>query len=198
MSRSKPFITLSILPESQSPNQQRNVSNPYSLAIPQRTHRRSTYQRADTSTQYLEPPDQPSAKKGTLYLELPTATIVVTEYSRPYTLNGASRSTLDAPYVPEKKGEEQKKSKIDDRVLAATITLSLAILLAIVLPLAIIVPQRFIKPLHIKILMPLYLNPEQDSWKRLEDSYVPRHPPHLISPPPIRLFSTLHHPGLVC
>jgi hypothetical protein len=177
MPRSTTSIPLSKLPESESqtPERLRNISNPYSLAIPQRSQRRTTCQRADTPTQYLEPPDKPSAKKGTPYLEIPTATIVVTEHPRPYTLNGASRSTILRPYIPTSK----PKRKINDRVLAFGITSTLTILLAIIIPLAIILPQKFIKPLPIKVLVPFYLNPEQNSWRRMEDSYVCLIPPLL-------------------
>ncbi|KAF1919940.1 Spherulation-specific family 4-domain-containing protein [Ampelomyces quisqualis] len=173
MSRPTISIPLSRLAESQSPETQRNISNPYSLAIPPRSQQRTTYQRADTPTQYLEPPDRPSAKKGTPYLEIPTATIVVTEHPSPYTLNDASRSTLARSHAPDK--QKKQKKKLNDRVLAFAITLSLTILVAITLPLAIILPTKLIKPLPIKILVPFYLNPELGSWRRLEDSIIKHH-----------------------
>jgi hypothetical protein len=65
------------LSERQPRPSQRNVSSPFSLAIPPRSQRRSTYQRADTPTQYLDPPKEVKEKKGTPYLEIPTSTTTV-------------------------------------------------------------------------------------------------------------------------
>lgn len=76
------------------------------------------------------------------------------------------------PYVPGEKSVPSKK--IDDRVLAWTVTLSLAILLAIGIPLGVILPQKFTTPLPVNVLVPFYLKPEESSWRALEDAYVSR------------------------
>jgi len=161
------------LSERQSRPSQRNVSDPYSLAIPPRSQRRSTYQRADTPTQYLDPPDEAKGKRGTPYLEIPTATIVVTERPRPHTLNGRSRSTVfrhESIYDPKR--WEKPKKKINDRVLAFAVTFGLAVVLAIAIPLGVILPQKYIKPLPINVLVPFFVDTVNNSWERLEDAYV--------------------------
>jgi hypothetical protein len=159
------------LSERQPRPSQRNVSSPFSLAIPPRSQRRSTYQRADTPTQYLDPPKEVKEKKGTPYLEIPTSTIVITERPRPYALNGISQSAgwrHGSSYDPER--WEKPKKKIDDRVLAYAVTLTLAILLAAGISLGVILPQKYIKPLPINVLVPFYMSPVEDSWRRLEDA----------------------------
>ncbi|KAH4035996.1 hypothetical protein HBI56_063440 [Parastagonospora nodorum] len=167
------------LSERQSRPSQRNVSDPYNLAIPPRSQRRSTYQRADTPTQYLDPPDEVKEKRGTPYLEIPTATIVVTERPRPRTLNGSSQSMIfrhESKYDPKR--WEKPRKKINDRVLAFAVTFGLAVLLAIAIPLAVILPQKYIKPLPINVLVPFFVDTVNDSWERLEDAIIKYHDIH--------------------
>lgn len=170
MSYSKPPILLSKQPGRPASPSRRNSSSPYSLAIPPRSQKRTTFHRADTPTQYLDPPPEPIPRRGTPYLEVPKTTVVVTERPRPYSLNGASSTSILRPYIA---GETTKPMrKLDDRVLAWAVTLSLAILLAIGIPLGVVLPQKFIKPLPINVLVPFYLKPEEESWRGLEDAYV--------------------------
>ncbi|KAH7395272.1 Spherulation-specific family 4-domain-containing protein [Phaeosphaeria sp. MPI-PUGE-AT-0046c] len=173
MSYSTPAIPLLDRPPRPPSPSRRNSSNPYSLAIPARSQRRTTFHRADTPTQYLDPPSDPITRRGTPYLEIPKSTIVVTGRPRPYTLNGASSSSISRPYVPREKAEPSRK--INDRVLAWVVTLSLAILLSIGIPLGVILPQKLIKPLPINVLVPFYLKPEEGSWRKLEDAIVKHH-----------------------
>jgi hypothetical protein len=182
MSAETPLIPLSVLPRPRRPSP-RDISNAYGLAIPPPSQRRSIYQRSDTPTQYLDPPESSGEKKGTPYLEIPKSTIVVNQRSKPYTLKGSSQSTLqftisrpDRSHSPSKR--ETCKGKLNDRILAFAVTSVLAILIAIAIPLGVILPQKYIKPLPIKILVPFYLNPESESWSRLEDTYVPLQPPY--------------------
>jgi hypothetical protein len=173
MSPETPPIPLSVLSKPTRRPSPRNIANAYGLAIPPPSQRRSTYQRRDTPTEYLDPPKPSSEKKGTPYLEIPKSTIVVNK--RPYTLlNGGSRSTISRPdrsHSPKK--NEERKCKINDRILALAVTSFLAILIAIAIPLGVILPQKYIKPLPIKILVPFYLTPESGSWNSLEDACVP-------------------------
>jgi hypothetical protein len=171
---SKTPIPLSVLSKPRMPSP-RTISNAYGLAIPLPSQRRSTYQRGDTPTQYLDPPEPSSKKKGTPYLEIPKSTIVVNQRPKPYTLNGGSsyttQSTISRPdrfHSPSKR--DARKGKPNDRILAFAVTSVLAILIAIAIPLGVILPQKYIKPLPIQILVPFYLSPESGSWNRLEDA----------------------------
>ena len=159
----------------------RNVSSPFSLAIPPRSQRRSTQERADTPTQYLDPPENPQGTKNISYLEAPQSpkkAVTVTEKPvrpRPYTLNGASTSTILGQYQPGSsymRKQEPPKPRINDHVLAFAVTFAIAVLLAIVIPIAAILPQKYIKPLPISVLMPLYIDPVEGTWQRLYDTYV--------------------------
>jgi hypothetical protein len=141
-----------------TPISKRNISGPFHLAIPVNSQRRSTYHRVDTPTQYLNPPDETRKVKGTPYLELPKCASPRTDRLRPYALKrGKLRHSLN-------------KSRINDRVLAFAVTFALAILIAIGIPLAVILSQKYIKPLPINVLVPLYIKPEDGGWNRLEDA----------------------------
>ncbi|PSN61650.1 hypothetical protein BS50DRAFT_454234, partial [Corynespora cassiicola Philippines] len=62
-----------------------------------------------------------------------------------------------------------------DRI-AISITLALILFLALTLPLAAILPQKYVTPLPINILVPLYTSPENTShWTALTDSII-NHP----------------------
>ena len=159
----------------------RNVSSPFSLAIPPPSQRRLTQQRADTPTQYLDPPEESQEIKTFGYLDVPQSpkkAVTVTEKPvrpRPYALNGASISTLLGQYQPGSsymRKQEPPKPRINDHVLAFAVTFAIAVLLAIVIPIAAILPQKYIKPLPISVLMPLYLDPVEGTWQRLYDTYV--------------------------
>lgn len=161
----------------------RNVSSPFTLAIPPRSQRRSTHERADTPTQYLNPLANATENRGTVYLEVPQSpkkAMTVAEKPvrpRPYTLNGASTSTMLSHYhdsTPYKPKEEEPKCKIDDHVLAFAVTFAIAVALAVIIPLAAILPQKYIKPLPISVLMSFYKDPIQDSWQHLYNTYVSR------------------------
>lgn len=163
---------------------QRNVSNPYGLTVPPRSHRRLRDERADTPTQYLQPPNDVKGKMKVGYLEIPKCpkrAVIGTDKPirpRPYTLNGQFTSStsfqLDSPYMQRSTGKPKPKPKpkINDQVLAIAVTIALAVLLAIGIPLGVILPQRYIKPLPINVLVPFFVNPENGGWKHLEEAYV--------------------------
>jgi hypothetical protein len=176
MSCSPRSIPLSVLYKPTPPSP-RTISNAYGLAIPPPTQRRSTYQRRDTPTQYLDPPEPSKEKKGTPYLEIPKSTIVINECPRLSPLNRESQSTIQSllprrDRSPSPEPTAKRKRKIDDRVLALAVTSLLAILIAIGIPLGVILPQKYIKPLPINVLVPFNLKPETGNWRRLEDAYI--------------------------
>lgn len=59
---------------------------------------------------------------------------------------------------------------IDDHVLAVFVTMLLTLLIAIALPLAAILPQKYVTPLPVNVMVPLYIDPEAGSWGRLVES----------------------------
>jgi hypothetical protein len=160
-----------------APTSLRNISNPYNLAIPPKSQRRSQKERADTPKVYLDPPERSSetmqSQNSSRFLEVPKPTkeVIVTEKvirTGPYSRNTTFRSSLYTPtnqHVPE-----DRKPRVDNRVLAIAVTFTLAILLAIGIPLGAILPQKYIKPLPINVLVPFYVNPEAGAWGRLYDT----------------------------
>lgn len=159
-----------------APTSHRNISSPYSLAIPPRNSRHSTNPLPITET--LNKLNN-NAAKGSDSLKIPISpkkAIAITEKPvRPYAYNGKSTSTIftdylyPSPYVAAPKNK-QSKWKINDRVLAISVTLTLTILLAISIPLGIILPQKLIMPLPVNVLVPFYVNPEAGTWDRLYDA----------------------------
>jgi hypothetical protein len=161
-----------------APTSLRNISNPYNLAIPPKSQRRSKNERADTPTVYLDPPEPSSetlqSQNSSRVLEVPNppkkAVFIIEKPIQPgpYSGDTTSRSSTYTPtnqHVPE-----ERKRRVDDRVLAFAVTFTLAILLAIGIPLGVILPQKYIKPLPINVLVPFYVNPEAGAWGRLYDT----------------------------
>ncbi|CAO2654975.1 Nn.00g117080.m01.CDS01 [Neocucurbitaria sp. VM-36] len=159
----------------------RNISSPYSLAIPPNNKRTSTSTSANseartkpasTSTKSLEKLQVPGPpKKAVLVTEKPIKPCVSNDRSISTT---SSQYGYASSYVPTRKRSKFSR-KINDRVLALAVTLGLTLLLALIIPLGIILPQKMIKPLPIQVIVPLYMNPELGAWGRLYDAIV-RHP----------------------
>ncbi|KAH7069091.1 Spherulation-specific family 4-domain-containing protein [Paraphoma chrysanthemicola] len=162
----------------------RNISSPYSLAIPPRSHPR-TPNRADTPTQYLAPPRTAATRPRTPYLEVPEL------HPRAYTPNGnGSADTLKSRVGSDelrrvgfanvmKKRDEEKKGIAgfmeNDRILAFAVTFGLALALAIGIPLAAILPQKWIVPLPVGVFVPMYMDPLNGGWARMEDAILRHH-----------------------
>lgn len=157
-----------------STSSRRNISSPYSLAIPPKNNRTSTNTSAISENQ-IKP--TLAVIKSVERLRVPTppkkAVLVSEKPIQPCVSNDRAISTTSShhgyasPYVPAPK----KKLKVNDRVLALAVTLGLVLLLAIIIPLGIIIPQKLIKPLPINAIVPFYINPEQPgSWGRLYDA----------------------------
>ncbi|KAJ4368388.1 hypothetical protein N0V83_006745 [Neocucurbitaria cava] len=163
-----------------STSSRRNISSPYSLAIPPKNNRTSTSTSAISEYQQAKP--TLAGTKSVERLRVPTppkkAVLVSEKPIQPCVSNDKAISTTSShhgyasPYIPAPK----KKLEMNDRVLAFAVTLGLVLLLAIIIPLGIIIPQKLIKPLPINAIVPFYINPEQSgSWGRLYDAIV-RHP----------------------
>jgi hypothetical protein len=159
---------------------QRTISNPHGLTVPSRSQSHFGNHRVDTPTHYLAPPPHDvKGKRRIEYLDPPRRAASFTEKPdrpRQYSLNGKFTPSVSLRYGDLKTQKLMEKStprqKINDRVIAFAVTLTLAILLAIGIPLAVILPIRYSKPLPINVLIPFFVSPENDSWKRLETAYV--------------------------
>jgi hypothetical protein len=65
---------------------------------------------------------------------------------------------------------QERTEKADDRVLALSVTITLALLIIIGLPLGTILPPRYVQKLPINILVPLYNVPSSGAWEKLYDT----------------------------
>jgi hypothetical protein len=156
----------------------RNISNPYSLAIPARTRRRSSsiYSQNEDSIK-LGPKSASSLDTLQFVKPLDKAVLVTEKPVRPFAYDRNSASTIFAgcqhasPYEPAPK-KSRVCGLIEDRVLALSVTITLAILIAIAIPLAIILPPKMIKALPINVLVPFFVYPLPGAWNPLIDVYV--------------------------
>lgn len=68
----------------------------------------------------------------------------------------------------------EKKSRtcgvLRDRFIALIVTFAIAAILAVAIPLSIVLPQKFIKPLPINVLIPLYIDPAPGAWAPLYEA----------------------------
>ncbi|RMZ70609.1 cell surface [Pyrenophora seminiperda CCB06] len=158
---------------------QRNISNPYNLAIPPQYQRRlqTSSPVRDAAKKRPALPTINSSDAPPVKPKRPVKAVLVGEKPRGmYTNSSKSKSTIFtyrqvSPYqAPRKK--TLRLPSIDDRFLALIVTLTLALLLTIGIPLAAILPQKLIKPLPINILIPMYFKPEDGAWNRLHDAAI--------------------------
>lgn len=158
----------------------RNVSNPFSLAIPGRHSKRSSRPASiplsirTASSVYSQDEDEFEDK----ITPLKPAVIVAERPVRPHAENRQSRALAaynqyGNPYSTENRSFHVTYWGIDDRVLAFSVTLTLAILIVIGVPLVAVVAQKFIVQLPVNVLVPSYTFPDAESWNRLYDAYVP-------------------------
>ncbi|KAJ4351538.1 uncharacterized protein N0V89_006881 [Didymosphaeria variabile] len=89
----------------------------------------------------------------------------------------ASTSNLSLPSWPghPRPRPKQQRRHIDDHVFALSVTITLALLVIIGVPLGAVLPQKYVVPLPINVLVPFYVNPEQNSWDRLFEDII-KHP----------------------
>ncbi|KAL7774474.1 hypothetical protein CFE70_005386 [Pyrenophora teres f. teres 0-1] len=161
-------------PQWRASSSERNISNPYNLAIPPQYHRRLT---ANSLTRETTKVPTINSSYVSAVPTAPEKAVLVAE--RPlgiYTSNSKSRSTIFSyhqatPYEPLPRKKRCAPS-VDDRILAVSVTLTLALFLAIVIPLAAILPQKMIAPLPVSVLIPMYFKPEMGSWNRLHEAAI--------------------------
>lgn len=89
--------------------------------------------------------------------------------------NSASTSRISLahahthPYGP-RTPVQKRRLAIDERVLALSVTITLAILLLIGIPLGAILPPKYVVELPVNILVPFYVSPDLGAWDRLYDT----------------------------
>ncbi|KAF1362960.1 hypothetical protein EJ07DRAFT_106314 [Lizonia empirigonia] len=157
----------------------RNVSNPFSLAIPGRHSKRSSRPVSiplsirPASSVYSQDEDEVKDK----LTPLKPAVIVTERPTRPHPENCQSRALAayykhHNPYSTEKRKVHVTYWKVDDRVLALSVTLTLAFLIIVGVPLVAVLAQKFIVQLPVNVLVPSYLFSGAGSWNRLYDAIV--------------------------
>lgn len=162
----------------------RNVSSPFSLAIPGRHSKRSSRPVSiplsirPASSVYSQDQDDFEEDKDKI-TPLKPAVIVAERPIRPHPENRQSRAL--AAYYTQCRLQSAEKRKfnvtywgINDRVLALSVTLSLAFLIVLGVPLVAVMAQKFLVQLPVNVLVPSSAFPDAGSWNRLYDAYVVR------------------------
>lgn len=85
--------------------------------------------------------------------------------------NPSSTSWPGHPRTPPRKPQP----RIDEHVLALSVTITLAILVLIGVPLGAILPKKYVVPLPVNILVPFYIYPDAGAWDRLFEACI-KHP----------------------
>ncbi len=157
----------------------RNVSSPFSLAIPNRNSKHSSRPVSipltirPASSVYSQDEDDFEDKDK---LTPPKPAVTVAERpTRPHPENRQSKAL--AAYYRQCRLQSSDKRKfrvtkwhIDDRVLALSVTLTLAVLILAGVPLVAVLAQHFIVQLPINVLVPSSGFRDSGSWSRLLDA----------------------------
>jgi hypothetical protein len=159
----------------------RNVSNPFSLAIPGRYSKRSS--RPMFVPLSIRPASSVYSQDQDEFLDKITPlkkVITPTERPvRPHPDNRQSKGLAaynkhQTPYSREKRKFLATCWRINDRVLALSVTITLALFILVGVPLVAVMAQKFIVPLPVNVLVPSYRFPDPGAWSRLYDAYVPQ------------------------
>lgn len=161
----------------------RNVSSPFSLAIPGRNSKRSSRPisvplsiRPASSVYSQDQDDFDDEDKDKLTPLKPVLTVAERPI-RPHPDNRQSRA-LAAYYRQCRLQSAEKKKfhvtywRLDDRVLARSVTFTLAFLIIIGVPLIAVIAHKCVVQLPINVLVPSNAFREAGSWNRLYDAYV--------------------------
>jgi hypothetical protein len=159
----------------------RNVSSPFSLAIPGRNSKRSSRPVSiplsirPASSVYSQDQDFEDFEDKDKITPLKPAVIAAERPTRPHSENRQSRALAAYYRQCRLQSGEKRKFKvtywdIDDRVLALSVTLTLAFLIVVGVPLVAVIAQKFIVQLPVNVLVPSYKFPDAGSWNRLYDA----------------------------
>lgn len=181
-SPSKPRLSL-ITPFSSNRDSltNRNVSSPFSLAIPGRHSKRSSRPVSiplsirPASSVYSQ--DEDDFEDKDKLTPLKPALLIAERPIRPHPDNRQSRAL--AAYYRQCRLQSGEKRKfrvtywhIDDRILALSVTFGLAFLIVIGVPLVAVIAQKFIVQLPVNVIVPSNAFRDAGSWNRLYDAYV--------------------------
>jgi hypothetical protein len=154
----------------------RNVSNPYSLTVPGRHSKRAL--RPASIPLSIRPSSSQDQEKLFETPTMPKKAVTVAEKPiRPHPEIRQSRALAAYQkhhniYSTEKQKSHVTCWKIDDRMLALSVTITLAFLIMIGVPLVAVIAQKYIVQLPVNVLVPSYKFPDAGAWNRLYDAYV--------------------------
>lgn len=161
----------------------RNVSSPFSLAIPGRNSKRAS---RPISVPLIIRPASSIYSRDEEYFEnedkdkitpLKPAVIVPERPTRPHPEIRQSRALAEYYQQCRLQSAEKRKFhvtcwRINDRVLALSVTLTLAFLISLGVPLVAVIAQSFVVQLPVNVLVPPISPSDAGSWNRLYDAYV--------------------------
>jgi hypothetical protein len=161
----------------------RNVSSPFSLAIPGRNSKRASRPISiplsirPASSIYSQDEEHFENEDKDKITPLKPAIIVPERPTRPHPENRQSRALAEYYQQCRLQSAEKRKFRvtcwrIDDRVLALSVTLTLAFLISLGVPLVAVIAQSFVVQLPVNVLVPPIAPSDAGSWSRLYDAYV--------------------------
>ena len=164
-------------------NTARNVSSPFSLAIPGRNSKRASRPMSiplsirPASSIYSQDEAYSENEDKDKITPLKPAVIVPERPTRPHPEIRQSRALAEYYQQCRLQSAEKKKFRvtywrIDDRVLALSVTLTLAFLIILGVPLVAVIAQGFVVQLPVNVLVPPIAPSDAGSWSRLYDAYV--------------------------
>lgn len=156
----------------------RNVSNPFSLTVPERHSKRASKllsiplgtrpASSIYSQNQAELVDKTTPQKKIV--------MVAERPIRPHPENRQSEALAyykhRNPYSTGKRKFRVTCWRIDDRVLALSVTITLAVLIIIGVPLVAVIAQKYIVQLPINVLVPSSAFADAGSWDRLYNACV--------------------------
>lgn len=159
----------------------RNVSSPFSLAIPGRNSKRASRPESmplrirPASSIYSQDQDFDELEDKDKITPLKPAVIAAERPTRPHPENRHSRALAAYYRQCRLQAGEKRKFKVtywgvDDRKLALSVTLTLTFLIVVGVPLVAVIVQQFITQLPVNVLVPSHTFPDTGSWNRLYDA----------------------------
>jgi hypothetical protein len=109
-------------------------------------------------------------------VHLPSATASTSKLLHPNSAAASKLSLVQPDIIPCKVQKRRRPrwlrwlpdlDEVDDRVLALSVTVTLALMVIIGVPLGALLPPRCIVPLPVNVLIPFYVYPDPGAWDRL-------------------------------
>ena len=161
----------------------RNASSPFSLAIPGRNSKRASRPVSiplsvrPVSSIYSQDEDYFEDEDKDKITPLKPAITVPERPTRPHPEIRQSRALAEYYQQCRLQSAEKRKFhvtcwRINDRVLAFSVTLTLAFLISLGVPLVAVIAQSLVVQLPVNVLVPPISPSDAGSWSRLYDAYV--------------------------